>query len=610
MFRKRFLFLISFIISLTFMSSFVFGDALNILVKRLGGSDRYATSEEISKYGWQGSTSCAIITTGEDFPDALSAAPLAKKYNAPIIITEKDNLNSKAEAQLKRLKVNKVFVMGGTGAVSQKVEDQIKTMKINIVRLSGVDRYDTSAKIAEYMDSTNGVVIVAGDDYPGALFMAPIAAKKGIPILLVQKDIMPDSIKNYLKDKKISKYYVVGEENIISSNTVNGLSPIVRITGKDKYERNLAAINAFSGDLDFSKVYLATGEDFPDALSGSAMASMTSSPIILMVNKKLSDNARELINSNISKVKEIYLLGGESVVSNIALSPSGILDPSDTNIETPAQSIEPTSEDINANFNISNEGYAGTDGKYIYYTSISRGGYGLWRMKKDKSENIQLTYDTPRYINVYDGWVYYSNLADNGYIYKIRIDGAQRSMLVSNSASYINVINGNIYYSNDSDGGKLYKTLIDGSKKVKLNENKSKFINVVDNNIYYSNISNNGCIYSMNSDGETIKQLNYTYSTYLVVQDGYIYYINMYEDGDIYKLKVDGTMKLKLHILNSDENNAYSLNCSGSMLYFKIKDCSGNVHLYSKDLNMSGRTALPLNSGDNISLISDSVFYN
>lgn len=583
------------ILYLAFISSSVFGDALNIAVTRLAGSDRYGTCEEISKYGWQNSSSYAVVTTGEDFPDALSAAPLAKKYKAPIIITEKNSLSSEAAAELSRLKVTDVFIMGGTGAVSQSVEDKIKTMNINIVRISGADRYETSAKIAKYMDTTNGVVLAAGDDYPGALFMAPIAAKKGIPILLVQKDKMPDSVKSYLSGKKVSNYYVIGGEDIISSNTVSGLSPVIRIAGKDKYERNIAALNMFSKDLDYSKVYIATGEDFPDALSGSAMASMTNSPIILMVNKTLSASARNLVNSNISKVKSIYLLGGKSVVSDITINSTGIADSGESN---------------SSSGNISNDGYAATDGNYIYYTPTSGINYGLWRMNMDGTQNVLLTYDTPRYINVYDGYVYYSNQSDNGYIYRIRTDGTLKSMLISNTASYINVSNDHIYYSNDSDGGRLYRTDINGGSKSKLNEDKSKFITVAGSNIYYSNLSNNGCIYAINTDGTNRKQLNYEYSSYIAVQNGKIYYINVYADGDIYELKTDGTSRLKLHVLKSQERSISSLNVSDEILYFKIQDSTGQMHLYRESSDMSGRTELSLSKTNNITLISGNIIYN
>lgn len=49
---------------------------------RLGRLDRYETSAQIAAKGW-GKSDYAVIANGENFPGALSAAPLAKKHNAP-----------------------------------------------------------------------------------------------------------------------------------------------------------------------------------------------------------------------------------------------------------------------------------------------------------------------------------------------------------------------------------------------------------------------------------------------------------------------------------------------------------------------------------------------
>lgn len=55
----------------------------------------------------------AILVNGENFPDALSASVLAKKYNAPILLTGSSSLDDTASNQLTRLKVKKVFIVGG-----------------------------------------------------------------------------------------------------------------------------------------------------------------------------------------------------------------------------------------------------------------------------------------------------------------------------------------------------------------------------------------------------------------------------------------------------------------------------------------------------------------
>ena len=63
-------------ISLLMISSTVV-QASDLTVKRLSGNDRYSTSIAISKEGWSKSD-YAILTSGENYPDALSAAPLLR----------------------------------------------------------------------------------------------------------------------------------------------------------------------------------------------------------------------------------------------------------------------------------------------------------------------------------------------------------------------------------------------------------------------------------------------------------------------------------------------------------------------------------------------------
>ena len=59
-------------------------------LNRIEGTNRYEIAVAISKEGWTNSN-YVILVTGEDFPDALCATPLASLYNAPILLTNKDN---------------------------------------------------------------------------------------------------------------------------------------------------------------------------------------------------------------------------------------------------------------------------------------------------------------------------------------------------------------------------------------------------------------------------------------------------------------------------------------------------------------------------------------
>lgn len=298
--------------------------------QRISGSDRYKTSVEISKSVWEdGSSKAAILTTGEDYPDALSAAPLAKKLDAPILLTNKNKLTSETETELNRLGVNTVYIIGGTGVVSMDVENRLKSMNIAVTRLGGVDRYETSVKIAEQLDNPKQLAVTTGDNFSDALSIAPFAALKNMPILLVPKNYVPNSVKRYLSTVNIDRTYIIGGTDIISNTVSASFNNVSRIGGADKYARNISVIKAFSSNIYWHTIYIATGNDFPDALSGSVIASKESAPIVL-VGAAPTTETKNFINQNKDLVTEYKILGGDGVVSPTTLD---LLLPAESTID-------------------------------------------------------------------------------------------------------------------------------------------------------------------------------------------------------------------------------------------------------------------------------------
>lgn len=338
------------LIALTFSSVRVSAQGTT---KRLWGMNRYETSSQISNSGWTKSD-YAVIASGENFPDALGAAPLAKKYNAPILLTEKDSLDVNTSSQLTRLGVKHVFIVGGPGAVSSAVENQLKSKSIVVERFYGSNRYETSISIAKQMGNPSEIVIATGEDFSDGLTVGPIAANKGIPVILVPKTNLPSVVKDYIADKNISKTYVIGGNDIIDDSVASQFPNVERITGSNRYERNVNIINRFSSDIDFSKVCLASGENFPDALSGTAYAALNSSPVFL-VSPNLGESEKAFISSKILKVKETNILGGEGAVSQSILNnittPTVSPENDATNIEDDGIDLNNTTQDNSTNLN-------------------------------------------------------------------------------------------------------------------------------------------------------------------------------------------------------------------------------------------------------------------
>ncbi|MFL0195419.1 cell wall-binding repeat-containing protein [Clostridium sp. WILCCON 0269] len=278
--------------------------------ERFGGDDRYDTSIQISKNNWNQSD-YVVIVSGENFPDALCAAPLAKKYNSPILLTQNNSLDDSVLQEIQRLNAKNAFIIGGTSVVSQNIEGQLNNLNIHCTRIEGQDRYETSVKVSQIIGTSNGVVIASGENFPDAISVAPIAAANQMPILLTTSDRLPDSVKNFISNNNISKYYVVGGTSAISDNAISNLNNYKRLSGDDRYGTNSAIVNEFIDSIHFNHTYLANGEGFADALSGSAAAAMTSSPIILLN----SSNTKEpIIQSNLNAISTVDILGGSAAI--------------------------------------------------------------------------------------------------------------------------------------------------------------------------------------------------------------------------------------------------------------------------------------------------------
>ncbi|WP_446897189.1 cell wall-binding repeat-containing protein [Clostridium sp. LBM24168] len=282
-------------------------------VERYGGIDRYETAAKVCDAGWNTDTKYAVLVNGENYPDALSAAPLAKKYDAPILLTGRSAMSPYISSELTRLNVKNVFIVGGKGVVSQSIEDSLTARNIKVTRIGGDDRYETALKVAAKVGKSGEVALVNGNDFKDGMTIASIAALKEMPIILTGGNYMPASVKKYLGNgSKMDQIYVVGDSNTISDSVISGLSNVKRIGSGNAYSKNVGVIQAFQNEIDTGTLYIASARDFPDSLGASALAPKTSSPI-LFVDSPMDEATSNFLKTHI--VNNLKVLGGTGAVS-------------------------------------------------------------------------------------------------------------------------------------------------------------------------------------------------------------------------------------------------------------------------------------------------------
>ena len=119
-------------------------------IARLAGSTRFDTAyqiySELTKLGVNSKT--AIISTGANFADALSASPYSYMQSAPFFLSSQSGLDEESLAALKDFQ--SAIIVGGTNAVPLSVEQQLRSIGVATSRLQGTTRYETSLEIGKF----------------------------------------------------------------------------------------------------------------------------------------------------------------------------------------------------------------------------------------------------------------------------------------------------------------------------------------------------------------------------------------------------------------------------------------------------------------------------
>lgn len=284
-------------------------------MERISGANRYETAVNVSKKGWKKSD-VAVIATGRNYPDALSATPLAHRNKAPLLLTDTNALSETVMKELDRLDVKEVILVGGKSAITANVENQLKSLSITFTRISGSDRYETSVNVAKQLGKPEKAVVTTGAGFADALSIAPIAASFNMPILLTKKSSLPDSVENYVKTSSMNEFFVIGGTSAIPNSVAKSLGKYVRISGNDRYETNSNVIHYFAGKLNMSTPLIATGSNYPDALSGSALAASKGTPVLLTHAKQAQATTKKTISKYRAFADKYYIVGGKSALSD------------------------------------------------------------------------------------------------------------------------------------------------------------------------------------------------------------------------------------------------------------------------------------------------------
>lgn len=155
-----------------------------------------------------------------------------------------------------------------------------------VTRVSGADRYATSVEIAKkgWPNGAPDVYVATGTNFPDALGAASAAAYQGGPLLLTDPATLPKTVADEIAALDPAEIKVVGGTSAVSDTVMSALkriAPTQRLAGSSRYGTDQSVIlDAFGTSA--SEVYIATGTNYPDALSASAAAGAAGDPVVLV----------------------------------------------------------------------------------------------------------------------------------------------------------------------------------------------------------------------------------------------------------------------------------------------------------------------------------------
>lgn len=292
-------------------------------LQRLAGKDRFETAVAISREAFPNGSDTVIVASGEGFADALAGGPLAEAYRAPLLLVPRNSLPGSVKGEIARLKARKVIVLGGTATVTDANAARLKTGSVSsVTRISGRDRYGTAASIASELERLKGtpktVFVVSGESFADALSASSVAAARGLPVLLARPTGVPPATLAWLSSREVSTTIAVGGEASLSGYALSLLPDPRRVAGADRFATSAAVArlgldggHGLPPSFTSSRISVASGRAFPDALAGAALAARVRGPLVLTAAEPLSPASRQLLEQRAYRVLDCYLLGGE-----------------------------------------------------------------------------------------------------------------------------------------------------------------------------------------------------------------------------------------------------------------------------------------------------------
>ena len=291
---------------------------------RISGDDRFETAVEVAdqlkKELGVTKFNAIVVAYSDEFADALSASAFAYENEAPVLVVNENSEEYVREyIEQNLVKGGKVYIMGGNAVVTERFEDSLS--EFNVSRLGGSDRYETNLLTLKQLNLSgkDTIIMASGLDYADALS----ASSTRLPVMIVGDKLTESQIAFLNTLGGDDTYYIAGGTAAVSSEVEKqlkslNLGTINRLAGEDRYETSILIARTFYSKSTLA--YLASGDDFPDGLTGGVLAGLSrdgKGASLLLVNEHNTSLAASYIED--AGVRTVKAISGTAAISDETL---------------------------------------------------------------------------------------------------------------------------------------------------------------------------------------------------------------------------------------------------------------------------------------------------
>ena len=236
-----------------------------------------------------GTTAEIVILSSDNEADLAVADAAAEYVDANVVTTKWGTFEDETLEEIKELNPMKVVMIGGPLAIPTEALNALNKNKITVVRISGADRYETSAEVAYYFwKGSNTILMAEGTDSEAIAIIKERSKSQRLPIIYTKSDSVPAKVR--LTIQNMGADYVQLEASPVTDDT-----KVIWELGK--YVKKNVVVKRPNTELRIAQqiakaeasMIMANG-----AISfGDDLASLTGSRLLVLANTRLT-KANEL----------------------------------------------------------------------------------------------------------------------------------------------------------------------------------------------------------------------------------------------------------------------------------------------------------------------------